>query len=157
MSAMTDFLENKYIDWYFRAQAFGVTGASAAAGSGPTTLWVGLMTTSDNDAQGARVEVSGGSYARVAVTSSLANWAGTQGAGTTVASTGATGTTSNNNVLTFPTPSGNWGTVAGYEIFDAATGGNGQYYTTLAASKSVNNGDPAPYFPAGTLTIQVDN
>src|SRR6185436_21073852 len=36
----------------------------------------------------AAVEPSGGSYARVAVTASLANWAGSQSAGSTTASTG---------------------------------------------------------------------
>jgi hypothetical protein len=157
MAAMTDFLENKYIDWYFRGQAFGVNGASAGAGSGPTALWVALMTTVDNDGQSAKVEVTGGSYARVQITSSMANWAGTQGAGTTTASTGSSGTTSNNNVVTFPTPTGDWGRVTGYEIYDAATGGNGQYYTTLTNAKNINNGDPAPTFPAGTLQVQVDN
>lgn len=157
MSAMTDFLENKYIDWYFRGQAFGVNGASAAAGSGPTNLWVGLLITNDNDADSAKVEVTGGSYARVQIASSMANWAGTQGAGTTTASTGSSGQTSNNNLLTFPTPTADWGRVTGFAIFDSAAGGNGQYYTALTNAKNINNGDPAPNFPAGTLVVQVDN
>jgi hypothetical protein len=157
MAAMSDFLENKYIDWYFRAQAFGVTGSTAGAATGPATLYVGLVTTVDNDAGSAKVEVSGGAYARVAITSSLANWAGTQGAGTTTASTGSSGTTSNNNAVAFPTPTAAWGQVTGFEIFDAATGGNPQYYGTLGQPKTINNGDPAPSFAAGTLTVQVDN
>lgn len=157
MAAMSDFLENKYIDWFFRAQALGVTGGTAAAGTGPATLYVSLLTTLNNDADSAKVEVSGGSYARVAVTSSLANWAGTQGAGTTTASTGSSGTTSNNNTITFPTPTANWGTVVGFEIRDAATGGNVCYSGTVTPNKTINNGDPAPYYPAGSLTVQVDN
>jgi hypothetical protein len=72
-TALSDFFENKWIDFIFRAQALGITGATAAAGTGPATLYVALFTTADNDAGSARVEVSGGSYARVAVTSSLAN------------------------------------------------------------------------------------
>lgn len=102
-------------------------------------------------------EVSGGSYARVAVTSSLANWAGTQGAGTTVASSGATGTTSNNNALNFPAPTANWGLIFGTYIMDASSAGNGLIWTALAVPKTVNNGDAAPSFPAASLTVQIDN
>ena len=156
MAAMTDILENKYIDWFFRGQALGITGGSAGAGSGPANLYVGLKTAADSDAaQGA--EVSGGNYARVAIPSSLANWAGTQGAGTTTASTGSSGTTSNNNAITFPAPNAAWGQVTGFGIFDAATGGNELYYAALGTPKTINNGDPAPSFAAGALTVQVDN
>jgi hypothetical protein len=30
-------------------------------------------------------------------------------------------------------------------------------YAALDASKTINNGDAAPTFPAGTLTFQIDN
>lgn len=156
MAAMTDILENKFIDWFFRGQALGLAGGSAAAGTGPANLYVGLKVAADSDAsQGA--EVSGGSYARVAIASSLANWAGTQGAGTTTASSGSSGTTSNNNAITFPAPNAAWGQVVGFGIFDAATGGNELYYAALGTPKTINNGDPAPSFAAGALTVQVDN
>lgn len=157
MSAMSDILENKLIDWYFRAQAIGITGATAAAGTGPATLWIGLLTTADNDADSTKVEVSGGSYARIPVTSSLANWAGTQSAASTTASSGSSGTTSNNAAITFPTPSANWGTIVGFGVFDALTAGNMQFYGAVTPNKTVNNGDPAPYYPPGSLTIQLDN
>ena len=157
MAAMTDFMENKTIDWFFRAQALGITGASAGAGSGPTTLYIGLFTSNPTDST-AGTEVSGGAYARVAVTSSLANWAGTQGAGTTVASSGNSGTTSNNSQITFPSPSGaNWGLISGFGIFDATSSGNLLFFGALNASKNVNDGDAAPYFAAGQLSIQIDN
>lgn len=156
MSAWTDFAENKLIDWFLRAQAIGITGATASAGTGPATTYVALFTAAPSDAGGG-TEVTGGSYARVAVTSSLANWAGTQGAGTTTASTGTSGTTSNNNAITFPAPTANWGTVTHAAIFDASTGGNMLIWGALSASKTVNNGDSAPSFPAGSLTFQIDN
>lgn len=156
MSAQSDNFENKYIDWLFRGQALGLNGASAAAGSGPANLFISLKLAADSDsAQGA--EVSGGSYARVQVASSLANWAGTQGAGTTAVSSGTSGTTSNNNAITFPAPSAAWGQVVGYGIHDAATGGIELFYASLSTPKTINNGDPAPYFAPGSLTIQVDN
>lgn len=156
MSAMSNFLENHFIDWYFRAQAFGVTGASAGAGTGPTTLYVGAFTAAPSDTGGG-TEVTGGSYARVAITSSLANWAGTQAAGSTTASTGTSGTTSNNNAITFPAPTANWGTITSLAIFDAPTGGNPQYYGTLTVPRVVNSGDAAPVFAPGALQIAVDN
>ena len=148
--------ENKLIDWFFRAQAIGITGASAAAGTGPATLYIGLLTVAATDVGGG-TEVSGGSYARVAVTSSLANWAGTQGAGTTTASSGTTGTTSNNNILTYAAPTATWGLVVGYAAYDAASGGNPIFFGTLTSSRQINSGDPASTFPAASLTFQMDN
>jgi hypothetical protein len=146
MSALSDYLENKVIDWLLRGQAF----------TPPATVYVGLVTVAENDAAGG-TEVSGGSYARVAVTSSLANWAGTQGAGTTVASTGTSGTTSNNNTITFPAPTANWGTIVGMGVWDAASAGNLLFYAPLTVNKTVNNGDAAPSFAAAALSFQIDN
>lgn len=157
MSAMTDFLENKLIDFLFRAQALGITGATAGAGEGPATLYIALLTTNTDDDGSPLVEVSGGSYARVGVTSSLANWAGTQSAGSTTASSGTGGTTSNNNAITFPAPTANWGSVVGVAIYDASSGGNLLAYSALSVAKTVNNGDAAPSFAAGALTFQIDN
>ena len=156
MSAMSDFMENKLIDFLFRAQALGITGATAASGTGPANLYVALYTSNPTDST-AGTEVSGGSYARVTVVSSLANWAGTQSAGSTTASSGSSGTTSNNNAITFPTPSANWGTITGVGILDASTGGNLLAFSALTVNKTVNNGDPAPSFAAGALTFQIDN
>lgn len=155
MAAFTDFMENKLIDWLFRAQAIGITGASAGAGSGPATLYVGLLTTTPTDST-AGTEVSGGSYARVAVTSGTTAWNNTQG-NTTGASTGTDGTTENASTITFPAPTANWGTVTGFGIYDASTSGNLLIYAALTTSKTINNGDAAPSFAAGALSIQIDN
>lgn len=158
MAAATDKLENSYIDWFFRAQALGISGASAGAGTGPSTLYIGLFTAAPSDTPGSGTEVSGGNYSRASVPSSLANWAGTQGAGTTTVSTGSSGTTSNNNPITFPAPTGaNWGVVTHFGIFDASSGGNLLYWGALNVAKTVNNGDSAPLFAAGSLSVQVDN
>src|SRR5690349_20255539 len=75
--ALTDYAENKLVDALLRGQSLG----------SPATFYVALYTTCPTDST-AGTEVSGGSYARVAVTSSLANWAGTQSAGSTTASSG---------------------------------------------------------------------
>lgn len=157
MAAWSDLAENKLIDWFFRAQAIGITGASAIAGTGPANLFVALFTTNHVDTGGGAVEVTGGSYARVAVVSSLTAWAGTQGAASTVASSGSSGTTSNNAAITFPVPTANWGVITGFAVMDALTAGNMLIYSALTTSKTINNGDAAPSYAPGALTFQIDN
>jgi hypothetical protein len=154
---MSDFMENKLIDFLFRAAALtGISTATAAAATGPATLYIALFTTTPTDSTGG-TEVSGGSYARVSVTSALTAWAGTQSAGSTSASSGTSGTTSNNNAITFPAPTANWGTVTGFGILDATSAGNLLFWAALTTSKTVNNGDAAPSFAAAALTVQLDN
>jgi hypothetical protein len=143
--ALTDYAENKLIDWQFRGQAV----------TPPATWYVALYTTCPTDST-AGVEINTGSYARVAVTSSLANWAGTQAAGSTTVSTGTSGTTSNNNAVTFPAATADQGTAACFGLLDASTGGNLWYYAALSANRTITNGSTAS-FAAGTLNVQQDN
>jgi hypothetical protein len=143
MSSLSDYLENKLVDHIFRGQTL----------TAPTAVYVGLLTAAPSDSGGG-TEVSGGAYARVEVTSSLANWAGTQSAGSTTASSGTGGQTSNNGAITFPAPSGaNWGTVTHFGIYDASTAGNLLFHAALTTGKTVNDGDAAPSFASGALTI----
>lgn len=144
--AFTNYLENQLVDFLFRAQTF----------TPPASFHVSLHTAACSDSSSG-TEVTGGSYARVAVTRSLANMAGTQSAGSTTASSGTGGTTSNNNAITFPSPTANWGTVTHFGIWDASSAGNMWVCQALTTSKTVNNGDAAPVFNAGSMTIQVDN
>lgn len=146
MGAKTDYLENKLIDHLFRGQAY----------TPPATLYVGLFTAAPTDTGGG-TEVAGGSYARVGVAASLADFAGTQSAGSTAASSGTGGTTSNNAAIAFPAPTAAWGTVVAFGLFDAASGGNLLVYSALAVNKTINSGDAAPSFAAGALTFQEDN
>lgn len=146
MAAMTDGMENALIDFLFRGQAFVP----------PTTWYFGLLTVLPTDSA-AGTEVTGGSYARVALVSSLANWAGTQAAASTAASSGASGTTSNNVAVTLPAPTAGWGSVVGVGLYDAVSAGNLRFYSALTVPKTVNNGDPAPVFPISAFTLQIDN
>lgn len=146
MTALTNFAENKIIDALLRAQAIGT----------PSTWYVALFTAAPSDTGGG-TEVTGGSYARVAVTAGLTQWAGTQSAGSTTASSGTGGTSSNNAAVTFPAPTASWGTVTHFGIFDASTAGNLWVWGALNTSKTINNGDVAPSFAAGALTFQIDN
>lgn len=110
-------------------------------------------------------EVSGGSYARVALAAgavqALADWAGTQSAASTTASTGTNGTTSNNAAITFPAPTANWATggaqVGVIGIFDQLTAGNLLFSGALTVPKTINSGDAAPSFAISALTQQIDN
>lgn len=107
---------------------------------------------------GTVVEATGGSYARAPLAASLANYAGTQSAGSTTASTGTGGTTSNNSVITWPTPTGQWvpsgGAIWAVAVYDQLTGGNLLQWLPVGALKtSINTGDPAPTGAAGAMTF----
>jgi len=145
MAAMSDYLENKLIDWLIRGQAY----------TAPTSVYLGLLTAAPSDS-GAGTEVSGNNYGRATVACSMANFAGTQSAGSTVASSGSGGTTSNNNTISFATPSASWGLVTHFGVYDAVSGGNLLFYGTLGTSKTINSGDTVS-FAAAALTIQIDN
>lgn len=143
--ALSNYLTNKLIDYVMRGQAY----------TAPATVYVALATATGS-AAACGTEVTGGSYARVAVTSSLANWAGTQGATTTVASSGTSGQTSNNATVTYPAPTANWGTIVEFCVLDAASGGNLLWRAALTTNKTVNSGDAAPSFAISALSWTVN-
>ena len=151
MSQMTDFLENTLVDVLLRGRSATINGKTLSWSVAPT-LYLALFTAAPADAGGG-TEVTGGSYARAAVACSLANWAGTQSAGSTLASSGTGGQTSNNAAIAFPAPTANWGTITHFAIMDAASGGNMLLWGALTQSKTVNNGDAAPQFNTAQLTL----
>ncbi|MGE4164285.1 MAG: hypothetical protein AB7G23_21420 [Vicinamibacterales bacterium] len=125
MSAMSNYLETALFNEVLRATNYAP----------PTTVYVGLFTSDPTDA-GTGTEVTGGAYARQAVTFG----APTDGAG------------SNSAAVTFPQATANWGTVSHFGIFDASTAGNLLLHGQLTASKTVNAGDVFT-FPTGQLTV----
>lgn len=143
MSALSDYLENNLIDHILRGQAFPTL---------PSNVHFALFTAAPSDSGGG-TEVSGGSYARVSVARSLANFAGTQSAGSTTASSGTGGVTSNNGTITFPTPTANWGTVTHWGVFDASSGGNLLFHGALTTSRVINNGDGPVSFAAAAFGL----
>lgn len=114
MAEMSNFLENAIINAVLRNTSY----------TSPTTVYVGLYT-SDPGEGNTGTEVSGGSYARTAVTFGAPS----------------NGVSTNSASVTFPTATGTWGTVTHIGILDAATSGNLLYYTPLDASKSIASGD----------------
>lgn len=135
MSAMSDYLELNLIKHLFRTGSY----------TKPTVMAVALFTAAPSDSGGG-TEVSGGSYARVDVPPLDANWDAVGGAGTD-------GHTSNTADIVFPAPTANWGVITHFGLFDATTAGNLLFHGALTASKTVNNGDPAPKFVAGALDV----
>ena len=109
----------------------------------PSALWVALHTADPTDA-GTGTEVSGGSYARVQNDPLDANW---------TAGTATNGQTANVGDLAYPSPTANWGTVTHLGLRSASTAGNQYLYGPLTTAKVISNGDPAPKFAAGALTV----
>lgn len=119
--------ETRVLTWVF-------TNSSATR---PTAWFVALYTGAPSDAGGG-TEVSGGAYARQAVTFSVS--------GDTATNTGA---------IEYPTATAGYGTVTHVGIFDASTGGNLIAYAALTASKTIDTGDVLR-LPAGDLDVTLD-
>ena len=122
--AFTSFLANELIDHLLG------TGSYTSP-----SIYVSLHTGDPGD-NGAS-EVSGNNYARVQHSS----WAAA-----------SSKTTDNTGAITFPTPSGSWGTVTHFGIWDAASAGNFLMGAALSASKTIGASDPVS-FPDGDLDV----
>jgi hypothetical protein len=114
MAEMSNYLEDALINATLR----NTTYTSVA------TVYVSLWTSDPTDA-GSGTEVSGGSYARTAVTFGAPS----------------NGASTNSADVTFPTATASWGTVGWIGINDAATSGNLLYHTALDTAKAIDSGD----------------
>lgn len=114
MDAKSTYLENAILNHVLRNSAL----------ASPATVYVALYTVAPTDAGGG-TEVTGGSYARQAVTFAAP----------------VAGVCTNSGAVTFPSATANWGTVVAMGIFDASSGGNLLYYGNLTTSKIIDNGD----------------
>lgn len=122
--SFSDHAENLVLDWLL----------TAGSATRPTAWYVALYTAAPSDAGGG-TEVSGGAYARQAVTFSI-----------------TTDTASNAADIEWDTATGGWGTVTHAAVFDASTSGNMLAWSALAASRAVTTGDVLR-IPAGSLTV----
>jgi hypothetical protein len=121
-------------------------GTAWPAGTGG---WGGLFTTNpttDVTVSYTGTEVTGGSYARVAV-ANASGWSA-------ISTTGTASQISNAGVITFPTPTVSWGTIIGVGIFDAATTGNLLWWNSIT-SQVIGIGVVAS-FAIGALIMTVD-
>ena len=115
MSAMSDYLENKFLDHFL----------GTASTSAPAAVYIGLHTADPTDA-GTGAEVSGFNYSRQSVSFG--------------ASSG--GTASNDAAVEFPAANGgSWGTITHIGIYDASSAGNLLFHSALTTSKTIADGD----------------
>ena len=114
MAEMSNYLENALLNATLNATTY----------TAPATVYVSLWTSDPTDA-GSGTEVSGGSYARTAVTFGAPS----------------NGVTTNNADVTFPTATASWGTVGWIGINDALSSGNLLYHTALDTAKAIDSGD----------------
>jgi hypothetical protein len=125
MSALSDYLEAKYLDLTYNGTAF----------TPPTSVFIALYTTDPTDAD-TGTEVSGGGYARTQVNPNGGgapqfNLAVADGAGAMVA---------NADDIEFSAATASWGTVTHFGIKDAATGGNLLHHGALDDAQVVGIG-----------------
>jgi hypothetical protein len=136
--AKSDYLESAMLSW--------LKGTSFPAA--PTTVYVGLHTAApDEDASPTNELAATGSYARATITAA-SGWSAVSDDGS------GRSQISNSGAVTFPTPSGNWGTVTHFSLWSAATSGNMWYWGALGTSRNIQNGDQAPSFAASTLVVK---
>jgi hypothetical protein len=114
MSEISNYLENALINATLRNTTF----------TAPATVYVSLWTSDPTDA-GSGTEISGGSYARTAVTFGAPS----------------NGASTNSADVTFPTATASWGVVGWIGINDAATSGNLLYHSPLDTAKTIDSGD----------------
>jgi hypothetical protein len=116
MAEMSNFLENALLNATLNATTY----------TAPAAVYVSLWTSDPTDA-GSGTEVSGGSYARTAVSFATAS--------------GTSGNVLNDADVTFPTATASWGTVGWIGINDALSSGNLLYHTALDTAKTIDSGD----------------
>jgi len=117
-----------------------------ATWSKPAALWVSLHTEDPyDDATGS--EVSGGAYGRTQLNPDDANWSAEDAVG---------GESKNLVAVTFPAPVGaNWGLITYFGLWTASTSGSLYLRGAVYPPLQVNDGDNAPQFPVGALSIIV--
>lgn len=144
---LTNYAINLLADALMRGQAI----------SFPATRYVALFTVIPTRTGGGTELVAAG-YSRIAVPASLANWSGTQGAGTTSASNGTSAQISNNIALNWGVITAAWNLIRGFGLYDAASGGNLWDFGSIVdasgspITRSFAAGDTVS-FPPGTLVL----
>ena len=128
MAEFSNYLENAVINAVLRNTAY----------TSPTTVYVSLYTSDPTDADSG-TEVSGGSYARTAVTFGAPS----------------NGVTSNSADVEFPQATASWGSVTHIGIHDAASAGNLLFHTILDTTKTIDSGDIFK-IASGNLTVTLD-
>lgn len=129
MADLSTYLANALLD-----HLLGVT----ASYTSPAAVYIGL---SIGDPDEGGTEVSGGSYARQAIT-----FAAPSG-----------GAVLNDALVTFPTATADWGTITHVGIWDAASGGNLLVRFVWSVGPTLVTSGQTVSFPASTVSISFDS
>lgn len=105
---------------------------------GAATFWLALFTSVPGE-DGAGAEISGGGYARQRVSFGAASG----------------GEMQNAEAIEFPTATADWGTAAGWALFDAQAGGNMWWAGAVDVPKPLHAGD-IYRVDAGGLSLRMD-
>ena len=136
MGSATDYFENIVLD--------SILGDNCGANV-PSSVWVGLLTSSPSDASGGvEVSTSGTGYARVLVLNDTDHWPDA-----------VSSTKQNAAPIQFATATAAWGAVSYVGIYDSDTGGNLLLWGELSFPVSPVVGN-APYFAPGSPNITCD-
>lgn len=109
----------------------------------PANHYFALFTAAPSDGGGG-TEISGGGYQRKQMANDGSLW-----------SEPADGEAANAVGIEFTEPTGSWGTITHFGIFDAASGGNLLRWGALTTPRSISTGF-VPFFPVGSLVITED-
>lgn len=131
MAAFSDYLSNRILNLVLGATSF----------TPPATIYAAAMTANPTDAGGG-TEVTGGGYARIALTNN-----------TSVFPTTTTQLKNLASSAQFPEATANWGTVTSIAYYDASSAGNLLFWYTIP-SQIINSGDTLR-IPAGTAGLNV--
>lgn len=112
-----------------------------------STIYAALHGSDPNDT-GVTGEFDGTGYGRVAISVSDSSW-------TEPFESGDETRIENENTITFPSVLGNWGAYTHAGFWDSLTGGNLLYAMPFDIVRTVNQGDHAPVYPPGTLSMQI--
>lgn len=141
--SLTDTWEAAILNLIFRNTA---ASATTPAGLHASNMYLALFTVLPSDSSSG-TEVTGGSYARVAVDRTGTGFAAATGTNPT--------TTTPAGVTTFPTATADWGAIVGFGWCKSLAGALSTdlvFWGDVTVTKSVLNGDTAS-FAAATLTV----
>lgn len=135
MAAFSDFLELLLLQ---------VTLENAATAVGGTTMYVSLHTawTEATGDDATFTEVTGGTYARIGVTSAT-GWDTTVTSGVTIID--------NNGAITFATATADWGTIIAFGIWDASSAGNLYFHGQVIPSVIISTNDTFEFADAALV------
>jgi hypothetical protein len=125
--SFSNYLETEVLEFAF----------TTSGGTRPTAWFLALFTAAPSDSGGG-TEVSGGAYARQAITFTVSG-----------------DTASNNAAIEYPTATANYGQVGWVGVFDASSSGNLLAWAALTTAKTIETGDVFRV-PSGDLDITLN-